>query len=216
MIHNILEIENKFADYLIKTFGFNLLQKLDIPNDKIIGERLLYLLNDNRKVSRKVLSDYDNLEVSENFQSIAESLGGDLISVKMPSSTGLKIPRLVDLPGYELIFPIPLKRYLDSNDIQPDDHFSIQWLFGCFHGHDDNILAYIDFRHPFMKAVFCTEYDVEYITGSQCECIVDWLTKFIEIAARHKRMMDNYSDLYAWVKIVQYNDDIQIKVKYKT
>jgi len=136
---------------------------------------------------------------------------GKIIEINPPIESGRSEPRLVDLPGWEICYDLPLKRFLDSSSPIPEVGSEIEWLLGVFFGHSKKKLVLIDFVTPNIKAVFSVEYDIEGDLGRSSYTVggllIDFFHKLTELK---KETVQRIQDI-EWIKAVQLEFELTIK-----
>jgi hypothetical protein len=101
------ERKAEFVGYLSDTFGKEILKRIRVPINVNYGERVIYVLSENETVSRVPSSGPD----TQLIEKIAAETGGLVGEVKPAVESGFSEPRLVDLPGWDICFEIPLMEY---------------------------------------------------------------------------------------------------------
>lgn len=207
---SLLEQEMLLLEYLEYIFGKSFLKLIKIPENYKIGERVIYKLAKNKTANRHEISQKEQKEQKDFFNKIAEEIGAPESIIDPPVSSGLPYPRLVDIPGWDIIFDIPLKRYLQSNDISPSDDFNIEWLIGVFFGHSKKILAYIDFVNPKVKGIFSETYEEEYDLSNRGKIVNKHFAVFIKKLTKMKNEIKKPHFSNRWVKVIHYESDLMV------
>jgi len=122
--------QKEFIEYLSQTFGNDFCTKIRVPINACFGERVIYILQDDL-VGRRILTSAKTFEALESF---ASEMAGKTVQISPPVESGRYEPRLVDLPGWEICYDLPLKRFLDNSSPIPEVGSEIMWLLGTFFG----------------------------------------------------------------------------------
>lgn len=208
------QLREQFMGYLKRTFGEEFLRLIDEPKGVQIGERVLYKLKDEKKVERHELSKQEIEEMRQEMVNLAKSTGVDesAVTFEPPISSGVPYPRLMDLPGSEIMWDKELKKYLQSDDLLPSHDFFLEWVIGILLMSSEKMLMYLDFTHPKVKAIFRVCYDSEYDAPSKAS-ILDRFKQFREKEGELKTQIENEANML-WVKIVQLDmETVCIKIK---
>lgn len=127
-----LQLRLEFLDYLQTTFGEEFVELIAEPPGVQVGERVLYRLQGGRTAPRRELTSQELEEQHRSMVEIARSTGLDESAVvtEPPKSSGLPDPRLVDLPGADIVWDSDLLRWLRSEDPLPWKDFPLEWAVG--------------------------------------------------------------------------------------
>ena len=183
------------------------------PKGTEAGERVVYKMKEGIVPVRHETTP-NELEAMQ--QEIATMTGVDRsrVTMKAAVTSGLPYPRLIDLPGWEIIFDVPLTKYADSEDLLPRQDFPIIWALGVFFAQSDKTLAHIDFVHPLVKGVFSVVYESRYGLDYSTDNIIDWHDEFQRKMSEYKKKADAKDCKCKWAKIIQFNEKLLIKTKY--
>jgi len=198
--------KKELFDYLGDTFEQDFFRKIEIPIAAQFGERVVYLLQPGKTTHR--LSGAS--ESLQELEKLASNIDGQMVEIKSPVESGYMEPRLVDLPGSDICFDLPLKRYLDSPDPMPED-CDIDWLFGVFFGHCNKKLVFIDLTIPEIKGIFSVDYDIDD-DPLRSNCAVGNLFNdfYAKLQDLKKEAAERRNEI-RWIKLIQAEFELTIK-----
>ena len=212
MNNNNLKLEKEFSGYLDWKFGEDFLSIIPKPDDYYVGERMLYKLKHKNEIKRN-----DNkLDEDVLKDTINETLGDTNISsieIQPPVTTNNIEPRLIDLPGSDIIFDIPLMRYFQSDNIIPSSEFNIEWLIGVYFGGSEKKLVSIDMAHPFVKGIFSVPYEIEMDLSADPQKTVKYFKEYIQRLKSLCKKSEKSDSNIKWVKLVQLDNDLMSKMR---
>ena len=141
----------------------------------------------------------------------AKRTGADAsrVTFEPPVSSGLPYPRLIDLPGNQLIWDKYLTEYLKSNNLLPSPEFPLEWVVGVLLMPSEKILLHLDFTHPKVKAIFRASYDTGDVPqpGERAD-IRNRLRQFREKKADLESQVEHRGDML-WAKLIQVDSEPQ-------
>lgn len=209
------KLRRDFTTYLEETFGA-LLLLVNEPPEVQIGERVLYKLKGGGQAGRCEPSKQELEETRRKFVEIAKRTGGADVTFDPPVSSRLTLPRLIDLPGSQIMWDMRLRRYLESDDLLPFPEFPLEWTLGVLHGGEEKMLLSLDFTRPKVKAIFRASYDI----GD-----VPLMAERTAVRARFRQFWEKMRELEAqiepgddilWAKLIQIDaEPQQVRLGYK-
>ena len=209
-----IKVKEQFYEYLADKFGESFTELIEPPEGVMIGERMLYKLQNGQKAERKEMTQKDIDKFHQMVADIAEKNGGVALESEPPVTSGLPYPRVVDILDWsDVAMDIPAKKYVLSDDLLPKDNFAIEWLFGVVFSPSGKQLVYIDFTHPKVKVAFSADYDAEYDFTIGLE-MPRRLRQFKEKRAEIIQEVESRSNVL-WAKLVQLDDETFMRLKNK-
>jgi hypothetical protein len=198
--------------YLTAMFGEDVVHVIEEPSNVQIGERVLYRLAGDRTASRHEPSAEDLDRLRDQMARFANDTGGSVVAIEPPTSSGLSCPRLVDLPGSEIIWDRALREFIASEDRLPALDFPLEWAIGVLQGSED-LFLYLNFTHPKVKAVFRIAYEPVYLRAEDRARLREEFTRFREKERELRDTVEAAPDI-AWAKIVQVDmEPASIRIK---
>jgi len=177
---------------------------------------VLYLLAGTSPVERRETTATEQREFRKLIERIGQDSGAIEVSGEPPVSSGLPYPRLVDIPGWDVLFDIPLNRYLDSPSVFPSVDFRILWLVGVTSSYSEKRLACIDMRHAQVKGLFIATYEEEYgsigLTRQVRRAFERFLTRVTDRIAEASRP----DVAYEWVKVASCDGELLEKIRNRS
>lgn len=200
-------LRQQLAEYLNQTFGENFWGLLSEPEGVQTGERVLYKVRSNTKVTRQEPSERDQQAFRQDLIDLATRTGGTQVTFEPPVSSGLPYPRLIDLPGSSIMWDSGLRTYMNSEMVLPSEDFPLEWVVGVVHTPSQSMLLYLDFTHATVKAIFRVFYDAEYASGEHARAGV--LTRFKQFQTKKQELEADCERRrnVAWAKLVQIDTE---------
>jgi hypothetical protein len=130
----------QLAEYLNQTFGQQFWRLLREPEGVQVGERVLYKVKPNTKVTRQEPSKRDQQAFWQDLIDLATRTGGTRVTFEPPVSSGLPYPRLVDLPGSSIMWDSELRKYMNTDVVLPSEDFPLEWVVGVLHASAQSML----------------------------------------------------------------------------
>ena len=93
----------------------------------------------------------------------------------------------------------------------PKESFTIEWLLGVVFWPSRKQLVWIDFTHPKVKALFSTDYDIEYDLDHRSD-VPRWLELFSQLKAKCTADAESRADM-VWVKLIPTDGKTTIRQK---
>ena len=200
------EQRERLLTYLKAMLGEDVLEVIEDSGDVHIGERVLYRLAGDTTAARHEPSAEDVERLRSQMTRFASDTGGSMVSFEPPRSSNLPYPRLVDLPGSEIIWDTELNKYRESEDLLPARDFPLEWAIGVLRTSEDLIL-YLDFTHPRLKAVFRAACDTSGgLSAAERARLRDGFRVFRDKQRDLRRVVEADTHI-AWAKIVQRDLD---------
>ena len=202
-------LRQDLTNHLRNTFGEEFLRLLNEPQGVQVGERVLYKLKEGTQAQRHEPSSQELEALKRKHIELAKSTGADASRVifEPPVSSGLSYPRLVDLPGNQIMWDKYLTEYLKSDDLLPSPEFPLEWVVGVMLTPSEKMLLHLDFTHPKVKAIFRASYDIDGIpqTGERTG-IGNRLRQFRDKA---RELESQVRGGLLWAKLVQVDSEPQ-------
>ena len=202
----LAELREQFLSYLKTTFGDEFPRLLDEPAGLQIGERVMYRLASGKTGTRHEPSEQEIENLRRRMIDVAKDTGVEdsAITYEPPRSSGLPYPRLIDLPGSNIIWDAELRKYAGSDDLLPAPGFPLEWAVGVLLT-SEVLFLYLNLTHQKVKAVFTGSYDPEHDFGGR--------TRVGEQFRRFRQKEDELrarvaaDSTIAWARIVQMEMD---------
>lgn len=194
--------------YLEDTFGPDLLSLVREPPGVQGGERVLYRLRVPQRVRRKESTPADLRALRDQLLDIVASTGATAeVVVEPPVTSGLSVPRLVDLPGADLVWGRPLLEYYEQDTPLPSDDFPLDWALGVLFAPSHKKLFHLDFTDARVKAVFVSDYEreAEAAVGETAR-IRERFIAFCQRVDALREQLQGQSGA-TWAKIIQIDDE---------
>src|SRR5207302_318975 len=204
-------LRQDLINHLRNTFGEELLRLLNEPQGVQVGERVLYKLKEGTQAQRREPSSQELEALKRKHIELAKSTGADASRVifEPPVSSGLPYPRLVDLPGNQIMWDRYLTEYLKSDDLLPSPDFPLEWVVGVLLMPSEKMLLYLDFTHPKVKAIFRASYDSSDVPQSgERAAIRNRLRQFREKKGNLESQVEQRGDIL-WAKLIQVDGEPQ-------
>ncbi|HLW47867.1 MAG TPA: hypothetical protein VKW09_08890 [bacterium] len=204
------DLRQHLINYLKETFGA-LLLLVNEPQGVQTGERVLYKLKEGVQAKRHEPTQQELAETKRKFVEIVKSTGADesRITFESPVSSGLSYPRLIDLPGSQIMWDKDLTKYLESDDPLPSPEFPLEWVLGVLFMPSEKMLLHLDFTHPKVKTFFRASYDIgDAPRLAERTEIRARFRQFWEKAGELKAQVENRDDIL-WAKLIQIDAEPQ-------
>lgn len=213
------QLRLEFLDYLQTTFGEEFVELIPEPPGVQVGERVLYRFKGERTATRHELTSQELEDRHRTLVEIAKRTGLDesAVTTEPPISSGLPVPRLIDLPESHMMWDKDLRQWTASRALLPSPDYSLEWAVGVVFMSSEKLLLYLDFTHPKVKAVFRVIYDDEYDrpAGESAE-IRTRFKQFCERAQELRAQYDGRTDV-VWAKLVQLdNEPLCVRIREVT
>jgi len=218
--NKVVTMTNKFAPeemellvYLDEIFGTYLPEIIQRPEGYKVGERVLYKLKDGVEIIREEDEGADVEEFSKIIEDLADKSGGTVSEIKPVVSSGRNDLRIVDIPGWKISFPRPMKKYFDSDEVTPGPDFIIEWLFGVYFGHSEKKLICIDMTHPYVNGIFSATYEMEDDCSISPDKIEDYFNEFNFNLINLRKESENDNFDVEWIKQIQIDKELMYRMR---
>jgi len=204
-------LRQDLLNHLRNTFGEELLRLLSEPQGVQVGERVLYKLKEGTQAQRREPSSQELEALKRTHIEFAKSTGVDSsrATFEPPVSSGSPYPRLVDLPGNQIMWDKYLTEYLKSDNLLPSAEFPLEWVVGVLLMPSEKMLLYLDFTHPKVKAIFRASYDIDGVpqSGERAD-LRNRFRQFREKKADLESQVEQRGDML-WAKLIQVDSEPQ-------